>query len=91
MSFQEMRIAIGNTSVRMSETEKLVLSILDDLDGCLVMSDADIKASRWVLDERLRVIFGKLETQRKRISYLESVQPPPKKPGRKKAPARPEK
>lgn len=91
MSIHNMRVALGVVPGRISDFERLVLEVLDDLDGVLMMTDADVRAARGVIEVRLRDIFDKVETQRKRISYLESRQPAPKKPGPKKAPARPKK
>ncbi len=77
-----MRIAIGNPHVRRSGETLMLQEILVDLDEVLMMDDASVKAAKVVLEERLRAMFLKIETQRKRIAYLETKQTPEKPRGR---------
>ena len=86
MNHDEMRIEIGNPNVRRSKETMLLEGILIGLDDVLMMDGASIKAAKCVVEEQLRSLFEKVETQRKRISYLEerAKQQPQKPRGRPK-------
>ncbi len=82
MMHEDMRIAIGNPHVRRSQETMLLEAILIGLDGVLMLDDAGVKSAKGVIEEELRTIFEKMEQQRKRISYLEKLNPPKKPTGR---------
>ena len=78
-----VRLAIEIKGGRPSDQQLLLQSLVDGIDEVLELDDAGIKAASTILDEKTRSMFAKMETQRKRIAYLESQQPPPKKRGPK--------
>lgn len=81
MNHDEMRIEIGNPTVRRSKETMMLESILVGLDEVLMMDGASVKAAKGVVEENLRTLFEKVETQRKRISALEErVKQQPQKP-----------
>ncbi len=82
MMHEDMRIEIGNPKVRRSQETLLLEAIMIGLDDVLMLDGAGIKSAKTVVEENLRSIFEKMETQRKRISYLESRDPPKKPTGR---------
>lgn len=81
---EEMRVVIGSIGRGKSTPSKkdhYLRRILDGMDEVLMLTDADVKAMHMVLDEHLATMFEDMETQRKRISYLESrIDDKPKKP-----------